>query len=254
MKLSYERGRGGTLIEPSRLCRVTRTHVVTPNIDQHGEGMREDLDEHSRAVASPGDLVLELCRARDKEPIAHSYLTGEAVQCMSHETAPAWLEDAGPVWWIELPTPKTHPTPEKLSVALALAILSARYGLDGDDPFERARVAAFALRVPKGEFDAAVEAIWDVLHYQPVTAPDGGELRRDIPCVTHLCGVIRGSRRRGPLSVMHVQPPGEAQDYGAAPFAIEGLVRLARAAGVKAPCAGSLERVGPGCDSQGEAR
>lgn len=237
-RMAYKRGRNAIHVAPSRLCRVTKTHIVKGELNKH-EGARDDLEQDDACTANPGDLVLEIARARDirvgepVEPYAHTYLSGNAVQVMSYETASEWLEDAGPVWLVTIPDPRDYETAHAFNKALAGAVLAARYGIAGDDPDARPPFAAFDLRVAKSEFEGATNTIWELLHYAP-TSPE-------VRCTTHICGIIRAGRRRGPHSVFHVQPPADAQKWSATPFAIQGLALLAKRGGVRAPVADDLK-------------
>lgn len=254
MKLSLDKKRGFVQVKAARLRRVVKTHAVDvkgwdPSQDLEVSLQGEDVVREKRfgslqaVFAKPGDLALELVRARGRrDAVAYSYLSGDPIGIMGYEAADEWFEGDLPIHLIEV----RKPTNDVEADELLRDFVSAKYGLE-EDILESRRVArmanpgasqAWQQEVPRNpapftvaeyraesEEDArsAANFLRDAWSYSPLD--DNGAPIEVTEKLSHLVALVRFG---GSVWQMHIQPPWHASDYCCTPFDATALLRLAR--------------------------
>lgn len=244
MKLSTEPLPRCTLVKGTRLLKVLHDHVV----DTRGSGFLAERKavavegsvpiatespqagkDQVKAVA--GDLAVEVADAKTGQVLGYSYLTGNAITCMTYEIAPHRFEGAQAARLYEL---------EQL-------IADVQRLPDGDDDGFRSltgRMIGVLQTAKHSEHDVVVfeviigddyQRVAEVVmrlwsQYQP---NEGGKAPDDQAC--HLAGVtwrrkLKKSifrRKASPCALMHLQPKRHACDHAMTPFQVQLLLGFA---------------------------
>jgi hypothetical protein len=207
VKLSLKKKLGWVHVRGGELVRVVQAHAVqtnTSNINQTEHN--RPADDTKWVYCEAGDLALEIINVKTGVMIAHSYLSGPAIQ-LARYTPPqvGWFGPATLLGTATLPEPTEQDHGDAFIERFVGAMMGLKYG--GID-IVAYRGRAHDLEHAHGQMDAMIRA-WK---YVPAA---------DVPdkpvCTTHLIGIIEQCKKKGG-TLVHFQPPHHASDIPASIF------------------------------------
>ena len=213
MQLSLKRKFGHQHVRAGRFLRVTTTHAASIKTESLIESTGRDPS--SGYFAEPGDLAVEIVRARkDESLVGIAYLSGKAVRLMAYDFKPSWFEEAEAAR-INVPHPNRVPEDEQeeFMTGIIKQFIAVKFTYD---------VGILDYRLPKGTVDTVAgvaNVLMDCYGYEPADK-DQNLLPRG-----HVFGVIHKGKDR---SCFHCEPEGQVTENGASIFQINLAVTSRR--------------------------
>lgn len=210
MKLSLERKLGHIHVRCGRVLRVAHAHQVPTKTANVNDPKEQTTRASAWETADVGDLAFELVAVKTDKVIGYSYLSGPAIRLhLYRETAP-------PHWFSEAIVRKVE-SDEHIWRALRAPTVDAFIEGVIAIKFAPCDLVVFSLTCENADAIRDAMDVWKKAYgYVPENMTDEEADRKGRP---HLIAVVDTiKKKRGPMAVLHFEPPGCTSEAGCGGF------------------------------------